>query len=419
MHLQAIHLAENALPPAPEGRSLPEAPMPSAGSKARRRRVLLALEWFPHDLACGIAHHAGRAGWQVDQGTYFLRERPELRDWDGAIVWLLPRRRREIRALRAGRLPIVNLSLQLAHVPWPLVCTDNAAIARQAAEYFLGRGYRHFLYAAPHDEGAFGERRKAFQDALRARGHGCHLLDWRRGGDETVRAGFVRHAGCRVRRMPRPLAIFAANDPTALMVLDACLGAGLRVPQDAAILGVDNDAIFNELAAVPLSSVDTNTWRLGLSAADLLERLMAGGAPPPVPLRIPPAGIVTRRSSDILAIDHPGVARALQYIHECYRDPIHIREVARAAHMSHRQIQTDFKKHVGLTIFGELTRVRLDHACRLLRTTDLKTDAIAAETGLGRAERLAKVFRRRLNHTPRDYRRRFAVRAPSRPEAAP
>jgi LacI family transcriptional regulator, galactose operon repressor len=187
-------------------------------------------------------------------------------------------------------------------------------------------------------------------------------------------------------------------------LLAACDLAGLRVPEDVAILGCDNHWVEVATARVPLSSVDMNFRNVGWVAAASLDGLMRGGMPSASVTRIPPAGVVARRSTATFITDSPGVTVAILYLREHFREPLQVAALARRAGMSERVFQTEFKRHVGHSAREELLRVRLACAARLLRDTDLKLGAIAAESGIGSATELCRIFAKAYGVSPNAWR---------------
>jgi LacI family transcriptional regulator len=178
------------------------------------------------------------------------------------------------------------------------------------------------------------------------------------------------------------------------------------VPEEVAVIGVDNDVQACELASVPISSVDCNRERLAYEGAALLDRLMAGGPFPSEPIIIPAKGAVIRRSSDIFAVSHRPLARALHFIREHYLEPIGVEDVIRASRTSRCGLYRAFQKHVGRSVGAEIDRQRVDHAKRLLTPSDDKLHRIARQSGFSGPEHFTRVFQRVTGETPSRYRKR-------------
>ena len=187
-------------------------------------------------------------------------------------------------------------------------------------------------------------------------------------------------------------------------MLDACRSAGLAVPSDVAVIGVDNDALLCDLASPPLTSVIPNAHRAGYEAAALLEKLMAGRKVPATAHLIPPLGVAARQSTDVLAVDDRDVARAVQFIREHACEGINVSDLLRTVPLSRRVLEQRFQKLLGRTPREEILHVRLARVRQLLGETDLPLYLIAERTGFEHVEYLSVVFKRETGQTPSEYR---------------
>ena len=198
----------------------------------------------------------------------------------------------------------------------------------------------------------------------------------------------------------------ACNDIRGQQVLNLCRRLDVAVPEEVAIIGVDNDEILCELSAPPLSSVAPDTLRIGYDAAVLLDQMMAGGKPPAEPILIPPRGIVTRQSTDVLALDDRQLAVGLRFIRDHAFDPITIDEVAKMAGLCRRVFERRFVEKMGRSPKAEVIRLRLEKVKQLLTDTDLNLSQIAEKTGFNHGEYLHTVFSHKTGTTPGAFRRR-------------
>ena len=188
-------------------------------------------------------------------------------------------------------------------------------------------------------------------------------------------------------------------------VVYACIEAGLRIPDEVALVSVDNDYVHCECGPVPLTSIDCNFPRIGYRAAEVLGAMMRGAAPPRAPLRVPPARIVVRKSSDQLQVESTPVRKALAHIRAHFTEGLRADDLARVAGVSRRQLYRLFEQHHSRSLHGEIRRQRLEYAKRLLLGTDKKLDAIADYTGFGSSQQLSKAFRQDAGVPPGDFRR--------------
>jgi LacI family transcriptional regulator len=205
--------------------------------------------------------------------------------------------------------------------------------------------------------------------------------------------------------LPKPVGIMACNDWRGRHLLEACRQLGLRVPDDAAVIGVDNDELTCELAIPPLSSVAQDAEAVGYQAAALLDQLMRGRRRRPTHLVVPPACLVERESTDLVATNDPVVSGALHFIREHASRGINVADVVRHLDVSRSTIEKKLKHHLGRTVHDEIQRVRLEAARRLITTTVLPLHEVADRVGFSTEQYMSAVFLRELGHPPGKLRR--------------
>src|SRR6185295_12559527 len=228
---------------------------------------------------------------------------PPVRDWgvDGVIT--LFRTRRQARRILATRLPVVDLDFTLPDlVPWG-VCNDEAGVARAAAEHLLSRGLRHFAFVGwdAVDDGISvweTQRRDVFADVVKRAGFEAVVYAWPRRRADRARGREQKALARWLKSLPRPVGIMASNDQRARHVLEAARLAGLRVPDDLAVIGVDDDETLCELSTPSISSVALNTDQIGFRGAEVLDQLMQGKKVARSPVFVPPLGVIARKSTD-------------------------------------------------------------------------------------------------------------------------
>lgn len=372
------------------------------------RRVLLAATAIPGDCLRGIARHARERDWHLV--TDMLSTGVMPREWRGdGVLALLPHQSEMVEHLRALRLPCVGLGVSALPPDLPGVEPDQREIGRLAAEHFFRQPHRAFAWAPSTNDQANRERHDAFVARLAELGPACHALppghlrigrfwlnNW---------SGRRRRISAELRRLPRPAAIFAFDDHVAADLIDACRDIGLSVPDDIAVLGVGNTPA-GEACPVPLSSIDDDQESLGHHAAELLGALMDGAPPPAHPLRVPPKGLVPRRSTEAAAVDNHHVARALAYIAEHYPNPLlTVDEIAGAAGMSRRHLERCFRESAGRTINEHIVGLRMREASRILRMHPrTRSSEVASLVGIAGAGTFSRAFRRFFGVSPLTHR---------------
>ena len=198
----------------------------------------------------------------------------------------------------------------------------------------------------------------------------------------------------------------AGNDERGLQVLDACRRAGAVVPDDVAVIGVDNDESLCDLAIPPLTSIDVNAEGIGYEAAALLDRMMSGNKPARglKPIRIAPRAVVTRRSTDVIASEDEEVNRAVRYIREQAPAGLQVSGVLAYMGMSRAALQQRMKQITGRTIHQEIQRVRLARVKELLVMSPMTIKQVARLSGFASVQYMTRVFRAGTGETPAKYR---------------
>ncbi len=314
------------------------------------------------------------------------------------------------RALTALRRPTVNVCGVLPAARFPRVGLDDAAIGRAAAAHLLDRGLRHFAFVGHPDHAYSVAREAAFRAAVRRAGFKVDAYHEPGGFDPRGRLWSLDDALRRwVLALPKPVGLFTCNDVWGAQLSEACRRAGAAVPEDVAIVGVDNDDLLCELARPPLSSVAVPAEAIGHRAAALLDRLMVARrvpAPTRRPILLPPAGVVARRSSDVLAIADPLVAETIRTIRQAAHRPLSAGEAADVLAVSRRSLERRFRRALGRGIAQEIRRVHVERAKTLLLSTDLPMSQIAAQAGFSDGKHLSVSFRHHTGTTPSAYRSR-------------
>jgi LacI family transcriptional regulator len=386
-----------------------------------KRSVLLALTDTHHGFFKGAARYAREHHWHVVADMIYTAKIPVGWRGDGILSFIGDRDDLAAFILASG-LPAVEISMVRNDIKLPRVEGDNEMIGCLAAEHFLERGFRHFAWAPFLDDIVNAERNRGFANRLARADLTCQVLpptNTRRSPAATQDWTARRKALTReLRRLPKPLAVFGYNDCVAADIIAACNDAGLFVPEAVAVLGVDNDTILCDCVSVPLSSVCHDLEGLAYQAATLLDRLMAGRKPPTEVIRVRPTGLVTRRSTDIVAVDNLQVARALRYIQDHYDNPLlGVDAVVAATDLSRRPLEKAFRNEMKRSLNEEVVRLRIAQVKKLLTTTRLKVVEVAARTGFSRPSHLFRTFRKLVGMSPKIWRNRQA--AGLQPPAAP
>ncbi len=369
---------------------------------------------FLHTLAYyrralrGVWRYAeSRPNWQLtpippQRGVRNLHERFQP---NGLIV--TANTRHLDRELQSWQRPAVNVSAVISSQRFARVGVDNELVGQMAAGHFLERGLRHFAFVGPAKQQFSMQRRASFCRALGESGaeaH-CYISRSRREFDPLgMRWDLESDVQRWLRQLPKPVGIFAPNDVWGVQVVLASRRAELRVPEQVAVLGVDDDDLFCELTRPGLSSVIVPSEQIGYEAMALLERLIGGEKPPSEPLLLPPVGVHMRRSSEVLAIEDQLVAQAVQFIQENTSRPLRVEEVITHLCVGRRTLERRFRDLLGTGIAEQVRMAHLQRARRLLAQTDLSVHVVAMRAGFEDYRQMVRLFRHTLDTTPTGYR---------------
>jgi LacI family transcriptional regulator len=377
----------------------------------RQRNVLVAITDTHHGFLKGVIKYAREHDWHVVADMVYTAKIPFGWRGDGIVSFIGYRNDLADFVMSSG-LPTVEISFLRSDLPLPKVGGDSQKIGRIAAKHFLERGYRNYAWAPFSNSDLNSERYQSFSQCLAESGFSCHQLSPLDTDDSEShpRNWALRRKKLitRLKHLPKPLAVFAYNDCVAADIIYACEVARIPVPESVAVLGVDNDPLFCELSRVPLSSIIHDLEGMAYEAAALLDRLMSGKKAPTKSILLPPKGLVTRRSTDILAVDNLHVARALRFIGDHYSNAqLDVSGIVKSAKVSRRPLEKAFRRELKRSINEEIVRVRLDKVRNLLVTTDLTVKEIASATGFSRPNHLYRTFRRNFGVTPTIYKGRL------------
>ena len=369
-----------------------------------RKKVLLAMEWYDHDINVGVMSYAHDAGWILDDSAAHTRCLiPPGWKGDGIIALSSTETSPLAGFLRRARIPVVDLSPGTSNSRFSHVKPDNVAIGRTAGEEMLGRGFVRFGFFVTADAAVVLERMQGFRSTVDRPGLDFHVLDYSEMYCRHEFHAIIPRLGRHLKKLPKPIAIMAQFDADANVVVRACLDAGLRVPEDVAVIGVDNDPIHCRLGLVPLSSVVSNLEQVGYRGAQVLDSMMNGEPRPKEPILIAPGGVVVRRSTDVLAAEDNAVSRALAFIAGHLQDRIPVKDIVAASGVSRSVLFAKFAKQLGHSVHQELLRQRVAKAKIMLSTTDEKTSIVAAKCGLAGHKGLWSAFRCIEGMTPSQF----------------
>ena len=388
--------------------------------KSHIPQVALLLETsteYGRGLLRGIIRYSRLHGfWSLYIAPGHLKQiLPKAGAWHGDGIIARIRSSRTEQILRASGVPFVASDLSESSPPKEEgfcgeIRTDGESIARMAATHLADRGLRHFAFCGFSQCQWSASREKTFVELLKGRGFSCstHRVESAGWLQRTHWIEAWEHEQPIMTRwlqvLPKPVGIMACNDVCGREVLQACATAGLSVPDDVAVVGVDNDDMMCELSNPPLSSVALDIEKAGYAAARILDDLMRGRRARNRIVYVEPTHVAARRSTDFIAQDDPVLATALRMMRDHSRLGIGVPEVVERVGVPRRTLERRFARAVGRSILSEITRNRIEHAKRLLLETDLPCCNVGTAAGFGSVKSFTRTFRQAVRCPPERFR---------------
>lgn len=388
------------------------------GKKASPRVALLieSSRSYGRELLMGIARYLRIHGpWSIEfeEGdpaenfpNWFNRWK-----WDGIIARVSTPAMAEV--IEHAGAPVVDLSGNLPKSRFVRIRSDEMAVGPMAAEHLLERGFKHFAFCGFNGIDWSDLRRVSFEHRVAEAGFACQTFESLRpvqplstAYDEGSGDRHERELMAWLQALPKPCGLMACNDARGRQILNCCREAGVAVPDEVAVIGVDKDEVFCELSDIPLSSVILNTQQIGFEAAALLAGMMDGNCHAASSILVKPVGVMARQSTDVLAIEDRHIAAALRHIHERACDGLDVETLLKAIPLSRSVLERRFSQILGISPKAKILRVRLDRICRLLAETDLPLGEIAQKTGFEYPEYMSRLFKKKKGITPGEFRKK-------------
>ncbi len=385
------------------------------------KNILLAIETsraFGRGVIRGISRYALEQGnWSLLFQDRGMLEQPQswLKKWKGDGIIARSALPETWRFLRSLKIPLVELLGDDEEVFGEIVL-DNDRIGQMAAEHFAERNFPHYAFFSPENWWWSVHRKNGFVAAVEQLNRECIIY----GNTKSKKHSSIyslpniseivsdRVIGW-LKQLPKPVGLFVVSDLHAVYVLEACKRAGLAVPEEIAVLGMDNDVFFCQTSSPQLSSVDPNTPLMGYEAARRLDCLMNGRTVTKERQYIPPSFVATRQSTDIVAVNDPLVGRVLAHIRENATSIVSVYHLASYFNVSTRTLERRFKDAANRSPEEELIRIRLERAKTLLRNTKLSVLEIAAMSGFADPSYFSRSFRQNCKSTPHQYRKEHTL----------
>ena len=383
-------------------------------------RILLIID---SSRALGRGLLRGIAKYSRHQGPLILfREYPiyanelkkkqfNLSDWDidGIIVAEVQVDENMLDQIRKSGIPsaIKNIGNEVNGLC--NIISENKSIGVIAARHFLDRGFKEFAYCGMTGLSWSEERLAGFSETLKEQGQSVINFNQKYDPSSVTLEEETEMISNWIKCLPKPIALFAGTDERGQHIIDICKDlTGIEVPRDVAVLGVDNDEIVCEISNPPLSSISRNFEKAGYEVASILHRIITHGRVEIDNIIMEPINVVTRESTNVLAIEDEYVAKSLAYIRENSNLPMNVDDIAAEVTISRRGLERRFRKHLNRSINDEIRRARLERVKRMLTETTINISEIAISMGYPGVNHVARTFKAQTGLTPGEYRKKFS-----------
>lgn len=381
------------------------------------RKVFLSIEQnrgYGRGLISGITHYSKLYGpWNFYTGTpfYYRQTKKSQKTFEMVRQWcpdgIIMREDADIDSIIALGIPAIFITYTTVKIPGFISLEgDHKVSGKLAAEHFLGRGFKHFAYCGVPGKYWSVFRGESFQKRVVQAGHDVHFFPFLKSESKINLVNDQEKLKKWLLELPKPVGLMTCTDDRAQNVIEACKACNLHVPEDVAVVGVDNDELLCDLMNPPLSSVALDAFNAGYQAAEALDRLMSQkNCDVEQTIVARATHVVTRQSSDIFAVEDEDVRAALKYISADAKRAIQVEDVAKATGLTTRTLQKKFKYFMGKPIREEIDRVRIEMICKLLIESPKTISEIACEIDFISENHFSRYFRRLMKISPTAYRR--------------
>ena len=373
------------------------------------KKIVLLVETsraFGRQLIIGIARYSRLNGpWSFYKEPIDLKSSiPHLTNWkpDGIIM----RDSLITKELLKLKIPTI-LAIHDSSYPkdLPVIKTDSYSIAKMASGHLLEKGLKNFAFCGFDDYDWSKERKLYFSRFINEAGYKTYIYLPPKRIKKNDWENEQQHVSEWIKSLPKPIGIFACNDDRGQHILEVCKMNNLKVPEDVAVIGVDNDPMVCDIGDPPLTSISLNVESAGYEAAKLMDDLINNKKISRKKIIVSPSHIIQRQSSDILAVDDAEVARAIHYIKNNAKNKILVKEVVKTTNVSRRTLEKRFKKTIHRSIYNEIQQVRVELISKLLIETNLPISKITSRFNFTDIEHVSRYFKKEKGVGLREFRK--------------
>ncbi len=315
----------------------------------------------------------------------------------------------EVRQFKKANIPVIAQDFKERFTEVPNISGAYKEAGKMAAEYFLKKGFKNFAFYGFKNIVWSSERAEGFKERLKEAGHEVHLYE--RTDFKLVDLWHYKPTTLSrwLKSLPKPVALLSCDDNLGNHITEASRQIKIKIPEEIAVLGVDNDEMFCELSDPPLSSIGLDTEKRGYEAAALMHKMITEGTWDHEDIVVRPTQVVSRVSTDIFASADKYIVDALRYIHENLDKNLKVNEVLKEVPMSRRSLEKRFVMTTGYPVYEYIYNKRIERFTQKLLETDMTIFEIALELGLSDSKNIARQFKQIKGLTPVAYRKKYML----------
>jgi LacI family transcriptional regulator len=381
-------------------------------------KIILLIDFaesYSKSLLKGISKYSREYGpWIFCRMPLFHRETVGI---DGILKWALEwgadgvigqlYNDPDIEKIVKAGIPVIAQDFKERFTEIPNITGAYREAGVMAADYFLKKGFKNFAFYGFSDIVWSRERAEGFEERLNKKGHRVHYFEHKKARSTELWYYKPSSLSRWLKSLPKPIALMACDDNQGQHITEACRHSGIRIPEEVAVLGVDNDEMICELSDPPLSSIGQDAEKGGYDAARLMDHMIRNGMVGFHDILVKPTQVITRHSTDIYATNDNYIASSLKYIHQNIDKNLHVDEVVKQVPLSRRALEKRFQDITGYPIYKYIFNLRIEKFTQKLLETDMTVFEIAMDMGLNDSKNIARQFRQVKGCTPIEYRNRY------------
>ncbi|WP_025764298.1 AraC family transcriptional regulator [Dyadobacter tibetensis] len=381
-------------------------------------KIILLLDFaeaYSKSLMKGINTYSKEHGpWIFCRMPLFHRETVGM---DGILKWALEwgadgiigqlYNDQDIQKIVDAGIPVIAQDFKERFTEIPNITGAYRSTGALGAEYFLKKGFTNFAFYGFGDIVWSRERAEGFEDRLAQSGHEVHYFEHKKARSTELWYYKPSSLSRWLKSLPKPIGLMTCDDNQGQHITEACRHVGIRIPEEVAVLGVDNDEMICDLSDPPLSSIALDTEQGGYEAGRLMDQMIQQGTQAFYDIVVAPLQVITRHSTDIYATHDHHIASSLKYIHQNIEKNLHVDEVVKQVPLSRRALEKRFLEITGFPIYKYIFNLRIEKFTQKLLDTDMSVFEIAMDMGLTDSKNIARQFRQVKGCSPSEFRRKY------------